>query len=283
MARKFEFFGSYNSFVFEAETIAYMNAIGIANDNTVYYPSTPQQITGNGLWLAVNSFIAGLKSDGVFSKFNLIYLAIWDSATMNKFNLLNPIDTDGAFRLTYFGGWTHNRSMQPNGVNGYANTHHIPSANITFNSEHIALFSNSNNTPLTSDSIDYGSFVNVGRASLLLLRGSASKNLFGSRMNSEYISTTNTDAQGLFVATKNGSNTLRLYKNGSLMSSGISNGILPSLTDFLGTMNRDPGIPYSGGYTNQKYILVTRGSGLTAADVLNLNNRIQSLKTTLAI
>jgi hypothetical protein len=112
-----QFYG-ITSFAFEAETIAYMNAIGIADDSTVYYSGTPQQITGNGLWLAVNSFFVESKPKTWYTKCNSIHPYIGGTADRHKYNALNPIDSDGAFRETFFGGWTHNElGIIGNGVN----------------------------------------------------------------------------------------------------------------------------------------------------------------------
>ena len=278
MARKFIFGGSYTSFAFETETIAYMTALGIANDSTIYYPSTPQQITGNGIWIGIDNVFKSAKSQGWFSKIKLLYMPIFASLARNKFNALNPLDTDGAFRLTFFGGWTQGFGIMPNGLNGYANTHFVPSANITFNSEHICLVSNTNNTPLATDSVDFGSFSATGKSSMTL-KGGAGKNLLGSRMNNDYISTSNTNANGTFIATKNGTNTLRIYKGITNVVSGANNGALSTFPDYLGSLNIFNQQPvYTPGFTNQNYIFITRGSGLSATDVTNMNTTIANYK-----
>ena len=40
---------------YEAETTAYMNALAIADDSTVYYSGTPQEITGAAIWTAIDN------------------------------------------------------------------------------------------------------------------------------------------------------------------------------------------------------------------------------------
>jgi len=88
---------------FEAETTAYMNAIGIPNDSTVYYATTPQETTGTALWTAVDTFVKGLKSNTILTKMKAIYPFIGGTAATHKWNLINPQDTDAAYRLTFFG------------------------------------------------------------------------------------------------------------------------------------------------------------------------------------
>jgi hypothetical protein len=57
-------------------------------------------------------------------------------ATQFKYNLVNPVDSDAAFRLVFNGGWTHSSNgATPNGTNGYADTKLVPSS----------VFSNNNN------------------------------------------------------------------------------------------------------------------------------------------
>lgn len=125
MSRKFVFGGSYTSFVFEPETIAYMNAIGIADDSTVYYGGTVQEITGNGLWIAVNNFFLEAKPNSWYTKCNSAHPYIGGTADRHKFNAKNPLDTDAAFRETFIGGWNHNElGVTGNGINTYTNTHY---------------------------------------------------------------------------------------------------------------------------------------------------------------
>ncbi len=55
---------------------------------------------------AINTFYLGLKSDGIYTKIKAMYLPLWSTATNNKWNLVNPLDTNGAFRLTFATGMT---------------------------------------------------------------------------------------------------------------------------------------------------------------------------------
>jgi hypothetical protein len=49
-------------------------------------------------------------------------------ASQFKYNLVNPVDSDAAFRLVFNGGWTHSSTgATPNGTNGYADTKLVPS------------------------------------------------------------------------------------------------------------------------------------------------------------
>ena len=121
---------------YEAETTTFMNAIGIADDTAVYYATTPQEITGAAIWTSVDTFVAALKTNSILSKMKAIYPFIGGTAATHKWNLMNPLDTDAAYRLTFFGSLVHNEfGMKGNGSNSYANTNAFHNAVFTLNSE----------------------------------------------------------------------------------------------------------------------------------------------------
>ena len=73
---------------------------------------------------ATRDFFCCLQTNGLLDKMTAIYPFIGGTAGSHKFNALNPIDSDSAFRLTFNGGWTHtSEGAKPNGVNAYANTY----------------------------------------------------------------------------------------------------------------------------------------------------------------
>ena len=121
---------------YEAETVSYMNAVAIPDDTTVYYASTPQEITGAALWTSVDTFVASLKANSILTKMKAIYPFIGGTALAHKWNLANPLDTDAAHRLTFFGGMVHDEfGIEGNGSNAYADTNTLHSDFFTLNSE----------------------------------------------------------------------------------------------------------------------------------------------------
>lgn len=124
---------------YEPETVAYFEHadINIGDNNTVYFASTAQEITGNGRWLALDNLFKGLKTafglthgvSNLSTIFDAMYPAEGDTATMCKYNVMTMSDTNGGFRLSFSGGWTFSATgMQPNGTNSYANTFWTSSA-----------------------------------------------------------------------------------------------------------------------------------------------------------
>ena len=228
---------------------------------------------------AINDLVVSLKADSLWTKFRYIYPFVGGTATTNKYNLRDPQDLDAAFRLEFYGGITHTNGFNPNGTNGYGDTFCTPSGNVTLNSEHLYITSNTNNTPTFGDSADCGAFNGVSQASTIILRGTASKNLFRSRMNGAVVGSTNTDAIGSFCVTKT-STDLRLFKNAVLTSNGLSNGSLSNRNIFIGTLSLNNS-PYNPGFTNQNYTFASFGDGLTDTDVANLTTIEQTFNTAL--
>ena len=103
--KKFYFFGSYSSRC-DADAITYLDASGI----------TDPAIRDN-----VCLLVKELKSEGVYNLIDVLYPDLGSDANQNKLNLVNPIDSDSAFRRTFSGGITFDpvNGTKGNGVNGY--------------------------------------------------------------------------------------------------------------------------------------------------------------------
>jgi hypothetical protein len=130
----------------------------LATDGTVNaYGSTPITTTGDPdayAFLAATGItdptiegaivylVTDLKSNGLWSLLNAIYPMVGGTAATHKYNLKNPLDTDAAFRLAFFGGWTHSSTgAQGNGANAYANTFITPSVHLLQNNVSIGVYS----------------------------------------------------------------------------------------------------------------------------------------------
>jgi hypothetical protein len=72
---------------------------------------------------AVNTLVLGLKSANIWTKLKAYYPNVGGSSTNHKFNLINALDTDAAFRTVFNGGWAHSAAGAiSNGTNAYADT-----------------------------------------------------------------------------------------------------------------------------------------------------------------
>lgn len=139
--RKFEYYNSFQGCPIEAT--AYLDLIGITS------PTVRE---------AYCNLISYYKSNGVYSKILDFKPMIGDSAVKNKWNAVNLVDSDGAFRSTFGGGVTFSLlGEQGNGANGYNDTHLIPSVEFTaLGGGGMTLFMNSERA--FSSSADAGSY-----------------------------------------------------------------------------------------------------------------------------
>jgi hypothetical protein len=72
---------------------------------------------------AIRTLVSQLKSNNIWSGLTAFYPFVGNTADQQKYNLVNPQDTNAAFRLTFYGGWTHSSSgLIGNGIDSYADT-----------------------------------------------------------------------------------------------------------------------------------------------------------------
>ena len=226
---------------------------------------------------AINDLVIGLKTDLLWNKMLAVYPFVGGTATTCKFNLKNPVDTDAAFRLFFFGGWTFsNNGIQPNGINTYADTFLIPLNHWSFGNSSISAYSRTNNseaghlwgTRAGSSSTNLNSILLNGTSSTCVHNSNASVFIFPvpttSAVNliSSRLSAT-AQIQGI-----NGTNAS--YVINELAFS--PNPIYLSAINFAGTPS---------GYSTRELAFAHIGYGLTQAECTLLYNRIQTFQTTL--
>jgi len=99
----------------------------LPTDLQVFFQNTG--ITDPAITAPITVFYNTASARSYWSKRKAFYPYVGGNANAHKYNLFNPLDTDAAFRLSFFGGWTHTAfGAQPNGINAYADTHYIESA-----------------------------------------------------------------------------------------------------------------------------------------------------------
>lgn len=99
----------------------------LPTDLQVFFQNTG--ITDPAITTPITVFYNTASTRSYWSKRKAFYPYVGGNANAHKYNLFNPLDTNAAFRLSFFGGWTHTAfGVQPNGINAYADTHYIESA-----------------------------------------------------------------------------------------------------------------------------------------------------------
>ena len=229
---------------------------------------------------AINTFYLGLKSDGIYTKIKAMYLPIWGSASSSKWNLVNPADTNAAFRLTFATGFTFSSGgMLPNGTSAYADTFLAPSsAYSSADSKHLSFYSRTN-AATSGASSTIGSDNGSTAFCRMTVRGASNQlaHVYGGT-NGTYGST-ETSSLGFYLANRSTSSASQLYKNGSLVGNGNStNGTSSQITQTLliSAARSGASIVY---YDNKQCAFASIGDSLTSTEVTNFNTRLNTLMT----
>ncbi len=229
---------------------------------------------------AINTFYLGLKTDGIYTKIKAMYLPIWGSATTCKWNLVNPLDTNGAYRLTFATGMTFTSGgMTSNGTSGYANTYLIPNTNLTNNSTSFGVYCRTNSDGLIFDCGTQKTTAPTGYMNLLTKYQSE---LYSDQYDAatNRIKPPNTDSRGFFQSIRTTSTIFKVFKNNAQLgstntnaSSGFSNLIY---NFYISALNVNNAPLY---YSTRQFSFAYIGDGLTDTEASNFYTRVNTLMT----
>ena len=250
---------------------------GTANDADAQAFITASGISGTNA-TATNQLVINLKSANIWTKMKAVYPFVGNTASSQKWNLKNPVDSNAAYRLVFSGGGTFSANgYQPNGTNAYANTFLTPSTNLTLNNASLSIYSRTNNTSLGFD-IGARNTVSNSDVTLTMYAGGA---VVG-RINTyaDYASIPLTNTLGFIQATRVGTNSQKVFKNATSSTSTITTSTAAvSFVMLIGALNQN-GTPTL--YNNKEIAFASIGDGLTDAESLAFYNAVQTFNTTLA-
>jgi len=255
---------------------------GISIDTNAAAFLTAAGITDPIISSSINTLVVQLKADNIWSKMKAIYPMVGGTASTHKWNLKDPRDLDAAFRLSFTGGWTHSSNgALPNGVNGYADTKINSNLELTLINMHLSAYITVNDN--SGSPYDIGNANNgamTQKPTFLITRYFNNLAYTGMGDNSYATNIASADSKGYWIGTTNGSTTQSLYKNGTVIISGISN------LSGLANNNLYIGAANAGGtsdlYSSKNYALISIGEGLSATQSANLYNIIQAFQTSLS-
>jgi len=237
---------------------------------------TATAITDTTQQNAIDALVIGLKTDLLWTKMLAIYPFVGGTATTCKFNLKTPLDTNGAFRLNFVGGWTFsNNGVTPNGITAFADTFFSPSVNWVLGNSSFSVYSRVNNSEagvlMGTRSLAFASNLSLNlrnggssqlyhntNAGATLAPPSSAINFISSRINTTEVITTQNASS---TSTLSGENELSTFP------------IYISAQNFTGTAST---------FSTRNLAFAHIGTGLTQAECILLYNRIQTFQTTLS-
>jgi hypothetical protein len=249
-----------------------------SNEANTYLYST--QITGTTQVSAINTLINGLKANNLWTKMKAVYPFVTDKtlqadmAAQMKFNLVNPQDSDDAFRLAFSGGWTYSTNgAQPNGTNGFADTKLVPSTSLSTSSAHFSKYNRTND--LVSNKVDGA--LSTDTFKIIQHNYSAGNGIIGE--TASLMSYTPTDTRGLFTAIRTSASLGKVFRNSTQVSSStLTITGLPNRTIYLGGRNDGP----VSFYNSYQAAFASIGDGLTDAEAALLYQLVQQFQTDLS-
>lgn len=231
-------------------------------------------ITDETISGAINTLVEDLIDAGIWEQMLAVYPFVGGTADTHKYNLKDPVDSDYAFRLSYYGTLTHsNTGMVGDRSTGYADTHFIPSDNLVAASQHICYYSRNDSAAGNVEEI--GSFNNTWQ---LAIAAKYSDNNFYAIIG-QYSYTSNTNATGFFIASKSNAGKISGYKNSSVLIDEVSaTDGLSTKTVTLMAWNNNGSIQR---FCDRECAFASMGYGLTRTKALALNTIVQKFQTTL--
>jgi len=240
---------------------------------------------------AINTLVFQLKTDSIWSKFHAIYPIVGGTAFSHKFNLINPLDTDAAFRLTFSGGWTHGATgATPNGTNAYADTHLVPATTLSIADFSLGYYSRTNIANGNDIDIAVGNYLGRYSAVMFLRKADDTAGFDSGNASSpnRITAVSQTDSRGMYLASIRATNDRILMKNGSttlgIDTSPKTNALIDS-SIIIGAYNqRDYGSPGLSPvrYSSKETALSSIGEGLTNTEISNYYTAVQAFQTTLS-
>ena len=235
---------------------------------------------------AVNNLVLGLVANGIYSKIKALYPIIGGTAATHKWNLINPVDSDPAFRLTFLGGgWTHTSGgIKGNGTSSYANTSFIPSAQITFPSVHVSIYSRVQLQEAADVALGCTSASAVNAMNIAFGR-TANTTAFGfpSGAPNSASATGQTSTLGFFCGTRTSTaaSDLKITRNGVVLAVATANSATatsPTVSAYIGASN---GSGVAANFCAKTFAFASIGSGLTDLEVRIFATLVQAYQTSL--
>jgi hypothetical protein len=234
---------------------------------------------------ALNNLVWSMVGLGIWSKMKIVYPFLGGTAATHKFNLVNPQDTDAAFRLVFTGGWTHSSTgAKGNGSTAWADTFLIPNTSLTTTSGHLSYYSRLQSQETTN--LEWGCQNSGGSNIVSFAIARATTNIsswrFGTNAAGATPTFSGTSSQGLYLGNQNGSgiNDRNMYRNGVKGSAQTATGTpsMPTVKLYLNALNNNG---TAANWSPKECAFASVGDGLTDLEIRNYYTLVQAYQTAL--
>lgn len=224
----------------------------------------------------IGSLVRGLQDAGTWTKYLAIYPfypARAASANNHRWNLCNPQDTNGAFRITWSGTVTHASAGISSASSGYGNTNLVAStAGISASSVSLCAY-------CTQDPVNNAIQVGAENAGVEWALSAGTPNFYPAITSEAVYPFATIAAGGYFVATRTDGTTIRGYQNGAEIVNAAQGSAAALTTNPFFVLASNIGS--AGGPSTSSVRYVAIGSGLTDTEVAADYAAIQAYQTSL--
>jgi len=235
---------------------------------------------------AVNNLVLGLVANGIYSKMLALYPIMGGTAATHKWNLINPVDTNGGFRLTFTGTWTHaSTGMKGNGTTAFANTFLIPSTSLSITSAHVSVYSRTQLQEAADVAIGCTSAgTPLNQMTMAIARSTTNVTAFGYPQGApaSASASSQTISTGFFCGTRTSAAfaDLKITRNGVVLATAtqLATAVRPTVSAYIGAAN---GGGIAANFSAKEFAFASIGNGLTDLDVKILATLVQAYQTSL--
>jgi hypothetical protein len=234
----------------------------------------------------LNTFDIGMIANSLDTKMRAVYPYATDKSTLSdilgqfKFNFMNAVDTNAAYRLSFNGTSTaSSNGWIPNGTNAYANTFFQASSGWTnTNSVSFGVYTR-NNTATAAVMGSSENVITIPDASFLYTHLNNNLVYTATTTGAPFSSVSSIGAtSGLFVVSRTASNLTTVYRNGTSIGTTVKASTGRSTIPFwLGAANFNGYVEYGKGEWAFAFI----ADGLSGAEASTFYTLVQGLQTTL--
>ena len=235
---------------------------------------------------ATNTLFTSLKSNGLYTKMRVMYPMLGGVADSVKFNALNPLNTNGAFRLTYNGGGTYSYDASGLTINNadlfgtsFANTYFNASTQFSANSltTGIYLF---NQRATSANSFWFGAYEGATPERFLSIEWDSVNNggeIFSRANKINQTGLTYGNIRGQWTLGNDGTNNYFRF-NGASIGTGTDTTARPNGNIYLGTLNLG-GSGYRGVHARFQFFYVS--TYLSPSEAATIEGIINTFQTSL--
>lgn len=275
-------------FIYSINTNSWQNSVGVwsvgkLGEGAPLLPLTLAWIAATGetdpiIISALNKMERRLGLAGLIPKIMALYPFVGGNATKHKFNFMDAADTDAAFRLVFYGGWTHNSDgITGNAINTFADTFIDGATHLTPFDSSVHYYSGTANT---ADEAEFGYYnpqnywgsINYGGR----MRGRLQRD------GANDCNSTPADTTGFYSWCLRNDSYFANFRNGTQLAGSPNTTTdsmpLDNLNIYLGAVHFGSGILFPNQRTCSFFSL---GVSLTDSEELVLNSIVQQFQTTL--